>query len=566
MAAVRKKAKNSDDAGLFEEGLSESDFDNHSGRSKGNYSSEDEVIGEFHLDDPDEIDEDEEIEDDPDTPEIGVTLTRRRKVNPLVFLDESGADVMKPRQIDAEEGVYDPENWVGEHPAEIAARMQKLVKSDKSPGGSDEAILKDLRKLVFNVPQMPQKEVFRLFTNLDARLYPTVYTILQVSDYFLERLYQVVVKVVAGNTYGKNIYEKSDIKEPESEAKSTYKKHELDFLVNSHKFIELFARSSAQDACPNFELVKSSVEDCKFIRGVYEEILDKFVEETKHYDRITWLIMKAKKEKNFEELNRLTPLLTHIESKLRLKRPCYGIVKLAREVQTEFREVRSKIISPYLRLVYSAARRTAKNAHQLLDNFQNGGLGLIRAISCYSTRRQASFASVAKCWIKQMMLLSIKEDANFVKLPVSTWQAYTQLEKARARLNNEDDLEKVAKAANMPAKKARSVYHTVKIAQVYSLNRPYDTDEKLTLEDMMTNENKLGFYDTDAEDTLRDYCKRAKLSIRELKVLALKHGMVDLLLDIDSGVTKEAAAEEAMIQNLAGLGYNYRPDKKSVTL
>ena len=193
----------------------------------------------------------------------------------------------------------------------------------------------------------------------------------------------------------------------------------------------------------------------------------------------------------------------------------------------------------------------------MLDNFQNGSIGLIRAISCYSTKRKACFASVAKYWIKQMMLLSITEDANFVKLPVSTWQTYTQLEKAKLKSGLSDDcIDEIAKAAKKPLKKAKAVYYTVKIAQVYSLNRTYDIDEKLTLEDIMTNEDRLGGFVDPFINLLREYCDAASLSLIELKILAVRHGMIDLipLKEID----QKECLKEIISQNLANLGYNYK--------
>jgi DNA-directed RNA polymerase sigma subunit (sigma70/sigma32) len=456
--------------------------------------------------------------------------------------------------------VYDPENWEGVHPAEVAAKLQRGMKSEKLPGGSDEAILKDLRKDVFSVPLMPQVEVHRLFTEIDSALYPVVYKIIETSDHFFEHLIQVVVKVAAGNTYGKNIYEKTDNAAPETGFKVTYKTHEIDFLNNAYSFLKLFARSSPtnpySETC-EYEEVRASVENCNFIRGVYEEILNAFLAETDGYIEMSWAATKAKLDEDYESLSKLVENISEIETKLRLRAPVFGLVNLAREVVELFASNRSKIIQPYLRSVYSAAKGTAKNAHQMLDNFQNGAVGLIRAISCYSTRRPASFASVAKWWIKQMMLLSIKEDANFVKLPVSTWQAYTQLEKAKAKIGS-DDIEAIAKAAKMPAKKAKAVYHTIRIAQVFSLNRTYDSEEKLTLEDIMTNESKLGHRDTEYEDLLRDYCQRAGLTDGEMRALALRHGMPDILENSRGKTPPEEVVREAVVQNLARLGYSYR--------
>ena len=157
-----------------------------------------------------------------------------------------------------------------------------------------------------------------------------------------------------------------------------------------------------------------------------------------------------------------------------------------------------------------------------------------------------------------MMLLSIKEDANFVKLPVSTWQAYTQLEKARAKASIvEEDIDAIAKAAKISPKKAKAVYQAVKLAQVYSLNRTYDSDDKLSLEDIITNEDRIGSDADGFSDLLRDYCLASSLTDEEKLVLALRHGMPDIL-DSNSEKLRQLALMEALVQNLALLGYDYK--------
>ena len=464
----------------------------------------------------------------------------------------------------AEDGLYedveydeDPENL---HPAEVAARYQDESTHRGPVGGSDEQILKDLRKLVFSVPLLHQEEVFRLFVQIDQCVFPTVYSILEASGVYFEEVIQVVIKVSAGNTYGKNIYEKEDQDktQPKPEYKGTFKSHEIDFLKNCYNFFRLF---SANQDKPKFDRSLGTVEEamgeCAFIRGVYEDIIKDFVENTRHYDRLHWMALSAKLSGDLDEHHRIIEIIQTLDKRLKLNKSGFYIAREARRIYNRYTELRSQIIAPYLRSVYSAAKNTARNPHQMLDNFQNGSIGLMRAVSCYSTKRPASFASVAKWWIKQMMLLSIKEDANFVKLPVSTWQAFTQLEKARAKIGvGDENIEAIAKAAKMQTKKAKAVYHTIKIAQVYSLNRTYDSDEKLTLEDIMTNENRLGGQPDVQSTLLRDYCEEADLTDSEIKVLALRHGMLDLVnTDREED---EASLKEAVIQNLALLGFNYQ--------
>lgn len=464
-----------------------------------------------------------------------------------------------------EEVLYDEVDYQEDlnnlHPAEIAARYQSSVKSPI--GGSDEQILKDLRKLVFSVPLLHQDDVSKLFDQIDKCIFPTVYTILDSSMASFEEVLQIIIKVAAGNTYGKNIYEKSDEhrekdENREIESRGTYREHETEFLTNSYDFFRLYAvYSTPETKFKSSKDIKTAMQMCSFIRGVYEDILSNFVTATANYEQLHWDSLTAKYNNNFDAYHKIISNITYLDKILRLNKFSFYISREAKRIYNKYMELRAMIITPYLRSVYSTAKSTAKNPHQMLDNFQNGSIGLIRAISCYSTKRKACFASVAKYWIKQMMLLSIKEDANFVKLPVSTWQTYTQLEKAKLKAGLSDDcIIEIAKAAKMPLKKAKAVYYTVKIAQVYSLNRTYDVDEKLTLEDIMTNEDRLGGFVDPFINLLREYCDAASLSHLELKILALRHGMLDLIPF--KQIDQQECLKEIISQNLANLGYNYK--------
>lgn len=447
------------------------------------------------------------------------------------------------------------------HPAEIAARYQSGLKSPV--GGSDEQILKDLRKLVFSVPLLHQDEVSKLFDQIDNCIFPTVFTIIESSMVAFEKVLQIVIKIAAGNTYGKNIYEKTEEHQKEeenreTESRGTYREHEMEFLNNAYDIFRLYAIYSIPDSKIKSNIdIREAMLKCNFIRGVYEDVLSNFVNVTKNYEQLHWMALKAKISNDFESYHRYTNDIIFIDKTAKLNKSAFYISREAKRIYNKYLEIRAKITTPYLRSVYSTAKSTARNPHQMLDNFQNGSIGLIRAVSCYSTKRMACFASVAKFWIKQMMLLSIKEDANFVKLPVSTWQAFTQLEKAKFKSGlGDENIIDIAKAAKMSLKKAKAVYHTVKIAQVYSLNRTYDADEKLTLEDIMTNEDRLGGLVDPFITMLRDYCEMANLTEMELKILAMRYGMLDLILLRETIHTE--CLKETLIQNLANLGYNYR--------
>ena len=501
----------------------------------------------------DKISDEEEEEELEDCKVVHTKETQELKEKRFQELEEEYSDdPIKMSYLHYARQIADiPIELIGLHPAEIAAMYN--TSKQKTFGNSDEQILKDLRKDVFSVPLLQKDTVRDMFVKADQIMYNAVYEILEVSDYHYEQIIQVVIKVAAGNTYGKNIYERDEkIKRTVSAGREIFKDHEIDFLKNSHSLLFLMSKDRKVTE------IKKAVEQCNFIRGIYEEILHSFVKQTNGINTLHWMAVKHKCENNHSEYVKLQDLIYNAEQKFRFKRVAFGLYTKSKNAYDMFKQVRSSVIAPYLRSVYSQAKNTAKNTHQMLDNFQNGAIGLMRAVSCYSTKRPASFASVAKWWVKQMMLLSIKEDANFVKLPVSTWQTYTQLEKIRLKHNiSDDDFEKLSQVSKTTVKKIKSIYGTIRISQVYSLNKTYDNDEKLSLEDIMTEEDKLGYDNDERPDLVREYCANAKLTNTEILILVLRHGMTDLLKYSDVNI--ELIKQEAIIQNLAGLGYNYKP-------
>lgn len=503
-----------------------------------------------------------ELDEIPDVDEDGDIFEEKKEISAAV-VPEDQVEPSPDAEMDAEISKIlssADEKWQGLHPAEIAARLSTSHRKFSS-GNSDEDILRDLRKSVFSVPLVQQKEVRLLFESIDCKLVPHVHQLIRNSNTELENMFQVIVKVAAGNTYGKNIYERADGPKVEAGPKATFKDHETEFLKNSYDFFRLVARFYSDHKKEiKTQSIENSIEKCSFIRGVYEEVLSDFATRTKHYQQLHWLAIKAKLNSDHEEYSRLISTIKQIDESLNIRGPLFGLAKEANRINSYYHKVRATIIAPYLRTVYTVARSTARNAHQMLDNFQNGSLGLMRAVSCYSTRRPASFASVAKWWVKQMMLLSIKEDANFVKLPVSTWQAFTQLEKAKSKVGDDDNIQKIAQTAKIPVKKAQAVYDTVKVSQVYSLNRTYDSDEKLTLEDIITTEDRLGSESDELAQFLLEYCRVADMSQREKIVLALHYGMVELIEE-EIEISKESRLLETLQQNLATLGFVFKPNE-----
>lgn len=445
------------------------------------------------------------------------------------------------------EEVFDQE-WEPTHPAELAANYGGGDEHDFSQS-SNQVILRSLRKAVFSVPLMQQDEILERFKEIDRQLNHSFNLLIYGSDRCYEYIRDLILKISAGNTYGKNIYQKEQPdEEDDSRCKPTYKQHEVDFLERSY-FI-LRGKST------NFETLKKDLESCRFIRGVIEESIEIIIPIINLYLDLNWQAVEAKLDCDFERHATLIEHIKRLDTEYGFNCWSYGILGEVKKSYDFFLKERALIMAPYLRSVYKAARNTARNTSQLLDNFQNGSSGLVRAVSCYSTHRPSSFSAVVKWWVKQTMLLSIKEKANFMKLPVSTWQSYTQLERVKVQLGGEDNYGIIARKAGMSEAKVQAVYDAVKTAQVYSLNKTYDTEDKLSLEDIVSFNN----YNAQDEltEVLREYCSQAKFDLQEKLVIALRYGMPDILAMKPLPLKK--IVTEAFRQNWARVGYNFVPE------
>ena len=420
--------------------------------------------------------------------------------------------------------------------------MATIPKKKKSSVNQGNILIEKLRTEVFDIPLLKQDKIFQLFVKADKTISPVVHLLLINSEIVRSHVYGTMLKVASSNTYGRNIFEKGgpdkELAEAEKKAKPILKKVEVEFLERAFGFMWACAREEKFKIPPAFE-------KAMFIRGIYEECINLFLDNVKGYKELNnqasrLIIERSYEPKLIDQYATILKKLRDTEKKIGIgDTNIYGLILMTEEVIQKFSALKEQILNPYLRIVYSTAKKCSKTKDQLLDNFQNGTLGLLRAVSCYSTKRPTTFSAVAKWWIRQMILLTIKEDANFVKLPISTWQAYTVLEKARAKLESQgkDTEKELSDLTKMPISKIRNVYDSVKVSQVYSLNRTFDDEDKLNLTGVLIDK------DATAEDAIEEKVKSVFEIMKDIPKeviisISLLYGAVDALpqtISLDDG-------------------------------
>lgn len=416
-------------------------------------------------------------------------------------------------------------------------------------------ILEVVREQVFNLPLMPQQDVLRFFDELDGTLDCSINLLLERSHYVERYLADVVSEVAASTTHGRTIYgrdsseEDDDPVDPEDEhdpAAVFKRSSDVRFLeqgINIMHLLALYDQVGFDEAARYKPQARAVLRNVNFVRLVYEEAIEMFLYNVDGYIELARQAanvhnaMHATRHKaEFVNLAQqyagLHDEMAQVEESVGVDRTflfhvCSDVEKYAER----HRKIRDRIAQPYLRIVYKEAKNHATNSSQLLDNFQNGSMGLMRAVSCYNLHRNVSFSSYAHWWIRQAILYHIKDSSNFVKLPVTTWQTFTAIEKKRAKLvseTGETSMEALAEAAECTVSKLEEIYDAVRSSHVHSLDYEVDESGKMLLIDVIADQSHEDIDNLDAAK--REVVERFKhLEEEERWVLTLTYGLMGML-------------------------------------
>lgn len=438
---------------------------------------------------------------------------------------------------------------------------------------TDRDIVESIRDEVFALPLLPQRQVLELFDVLDQSLARSIDSLLHSSHYVERYICGVIAEVAASTTHGRTIYGGA---KPASEAAAQgevaavfRRASDIEFLrrsIHIMRYLSTF-ESSEQDHSVGKRIVREILDDVRFVRLVYEDIADRFLTTTKGYVRLASRAAALHKAIHRDAGHDAAHKYAEVEHEMHAIEGAVGVDRrrlyhVCRSVEANLkqqRQVRDMIYEPYLRIVYKEAKKHATNRQQVLENFQHGAPGLLRAISCYDITKNVSFSSYAHWWVRQAILFSIKDASNFVKLPVTTWQTYTAVEKERAKVTSkygDDSLETLAAHTGRPLDKLKEIYASVRSSHVHSLDYEVDEQGKMMLLDVIPDDReKLAREFQAVKANVKD--RLGVLSEDERYCLLLHYGIFDLL---DHHVTPADIAREKLRQRSASVKHRVGRD------
>jgi RNA polymerase sigma factor (sigma-70 family) len=215
-----------------------------------------------------------------------------------------------------------------------------------------------------------------------------------------------------------------------------------EWMAFSGRLIHL---TSSRKTLANIAETKETLQQMYWVRALYEELAEDFLRITEDYDKICVeeaILCTSLRASFGAKLGSLRLGKDVIERATGLDQTrLYGTVKAVQYHFDKYLELRNSIIQPYLRLVFAESSKLSGNSRSIAEDvFQAGVFGLIRAISTFFRERQTYFSGYARWWIRQSILLALKEEVSFFKIPSAIWHVYNKMERGEKIDENNDKI------------------------------------------------------------------------------------------------------------------------------
>lgn len=197
-------------------------------------------------------------------------------------------------------------------------------------------------------------------------------------------------------------------------------------------------------------------------------------------------------------------------------------------------EARNKVVNHNLRLVLYVARKNANRGVDILDLFQEGTTGLMRAIESFDSSYGCKFANYAIFWIRQTINICIQNTSRTIRVPAYIHEKFAEYLQTRNRL----ELQKMRKVSN------EEIADEMKVSldELEKLIRYYNS-EPISLDAKMSNEDdkdaEFGAFVSSTDLSLEDefierdmphqiikLLKKANLDARQIDILIRRNGLI----------------------------------------
>lgn len=208
-------------------------------------------------------------------------------------------------------------------------------------------------------------------------------------------------------------------------------------------------------------------------------------------------------------------------------------IKLATKVAQGDLEARAKFIESNLRLVISVSKKYTNAGLPMLDVWQEGNIGLMKAVEKFDVNKGYKFSTYAYWWIRQNIQRAIANDSRTIRIPVHVCEDLYKLKVAEAKFsemyNRRPNNEEAAKETRMTLQ--RIIELRKASMKVSSLDSPISGEEgskEFSLMNYFIDDSSSVVEEAMNSDMRKDVLKLIeRYTLREQEVIKLRFGFVD---------------------------------------